>query len=166
MKTSTTGKQRLFRRWLLMLGLLLSVIYLQRPFLKQGGQSSLELAGPRQASQYTPSIAWRTSLNEALARAAQSDKPILIDFTASWCPPCQVMKREVWPSPEVVSLVEKGFVPVLLDIDLPENQAVAQKYGVTSIPSIIVVDARGQVLRQAGFMTASEIRAFLDERDA
>ena len=40
---------------------------------------------------------WRSDLTAALENAAAQDKPVLAYFTAEWCPPCQIMKREVWP---------------------------------------------------------------------
>jgi thiol:disulfide interchange protein len=106
-------------------------------------------------------IAWINDFEQARRLSKETGKPMLIDFTASWCPPCQVMKHEVWSAPEVVALVEKGYIPVLLDIDRQENQTIAQNYSVSSIPAIFVTDAQGRTLRHAAYMTPSQTSEFL-----
>lgn len=106
-------------------------------------------------------VAWKTDFEAALAESAKTGKPILLDFTASWCPPCIVMKKEVWPAPEVGQAVNEQSIPLLLDVDLPQNKALAARYGVSAIPTIILVDAKGEVLRSGGYMTAPEMIDFV-----
>lgn len=107
------------------------------------------------------SVAWRTDFEATLAEASESEKPLLVDFSASWCPPCLVMKHDVWPDPAVSEAVHGGYVPVLLDIDDPKNAPVAERYGIIGVPSVLVVDPGGRVLRRGGYMTTSEVSAFL-----
>jgi len=73
------------------------------------------------------------------------------------------MKHEVWPNSNVIEAANQNVVPVLVDIDLPENRAIAEKYRVQSIPTLIVVDGQGEVLRQAGYMTVTEALDFLSQ---
>ena len=108
-------------------------------------------------------IQWQTNFQTAVAESEKTGKPILVDFSASWCPPCQVMKHEVWTDEEVGKLATDRYVPVLLDIDLPENRPLAQKYQVSSIPDIVVVDSQGQVLKRSSFLTAAQMKDFLQE---
>lgn len=107
------------------------------------------------------SIAWRSDFPAALAESRQTGKPVLLDFTASWCPPCQVLKHEVWPDTQVGQAVTAGYIPVLLDVDVPASQDVARRYGVRSVPSILVVDADGQVVRQSGYRSKGAMLEFL-----
>ena len=60
----------------------------------------------------------------ALATAKREDKPLVLDFSAEWCAPCQRMLRDVFPDPRVADLL-KGFV--FLTIDTDAYPALAQK---------------------------------------
>lgn len=108
-------------------------------------------------------IAWLTDYRAALAESKKSGKPVLLDFSASWCPPCQVMKHEVWPDAEVGAAVAKSFIPVYMDADSTTSAEAAQRYGVSSIPSIIIVDGDGNVLRSGGYMSKASMLEFLNK---
>jgi protein disulfide-isomerase len=109
-------------------------------------------------------IPWRTDFNAALAEAKQSGKPVLLDFSASWCPPCQVMKHDVWPDAKVREAVTAGYIPVAVDVD--KNQGLAARYGITGIPSVLIVDAEGKVLKQGNFMSSGSLLDFLARKPA
>lgn len=111
-------------------------------------------------------IPWRTDFDAALAEAGASGKLVLLDFTASWCPPCQVMKRQTFPSEKVKAAVLAHFIPVQLDIDLPENQHPVERYGISSIPTLVITDAQGMVVDADGFMTESRMLSFLDRNSS
>jgi thiol:disulfide interchange protein len=81
-------------------------------------------------------VPWRASLAEARAEAAKSKKPIVLYFTASWCPPCQEMKENTWPDARVAEAL-KDFVPVKADVDqLPD---LAREFDVRNIPRLQII---------------------------
>lgn len=104
-------------------------------------------------------VAWRTDFAAAATESAEADKSILAVFTASWCPPCQVMKHDVWPDNEVGELANQRFVPVLIDVDV--DTATAERYGIATIPTILVLDSKGAVREQVGFMSRGDMVDFL-----
>jgi protein disulfide-isomerase len=104
-----------------------------------------------------------TSYDAALQTAAQSDKPVLMIFTADWCPPCKMMKRRVWPDGKVASLIEQRFVPVKVDLTDRKPNPLADRYQVQYIPTIVVTDATGSELARGSTMDADAMVAFLND---
>jgi thioredoxin 1 len=66
------------------------------------------------------------------ADVLESDLPVVVDFTASWCPPCRLMK----PVLEELAAEREDLRFVELDVDA--NQAIAARYGVLSMPTFMV----------------------------
>ncbi len=84
-----------------------------------------------------------TSHDAALKEAAASGKPVILVFSAAWCPPCQAMKKSVYPSKEIKPFHDK-FVWAYLDTDVEANAAAASKYGVEGIPHIEFLSSNGK----------------------
>jgi thioredoxin-related protein len=97
---------------------------------------------------------WLTDYKKAQEEAKASNKLLLLDFTGSdWCPPCIMLRKDVFSTREFQDYATKNFV--LLEIDFPrakpqahevtvQNQKLAQHYGIEVFPSVIVLNSDGK----------------------
>lgn len=136
--------------------LVLGMMFLQGPMLKGVFYQAAGIKAP------VSTIAWRKDFDAARVEAKANDKPLLLVFSASWCPPCTAMKHDVWPDAKVSEAVKNGFVPLHIDVDDHRNSDVVARYEIRGIPAVLIVDAQGKVLRQRSFMSRSETLKFLD----
>ena len=95
---------------------------------------------------------WKTEVMEAKG-------PVLVDFWAEWCPPC----RMIAPSIEALATAYSGKAKVgKLNVD--ENPAVAQAFGIRSIPTLLVFQDGKVVDQQIGALPQPRIAEMLDRR--
>ena len=82
----------------------------------------------------------------------QNQKVVLVDFFATWCMPCKMLG----PVLEGVSETVKDYASVV-KLDIDENMDLARKYGVMSVPTMIVVKNGVEAERMVGFRQANQI---------
>jgi thioredoxin-like negative regulator of GroEL len=106
--------------------------------------------------------AFEHKLSDALAKAQTQGKPVIAIFSAVWCGPCQMMKKEVYPS-TVVRPYHDKFVWAYIDADEESNAPDAQKYGVQGIPHIEFLDKDGKSLdKQIGASSPEDFAKTLE----
>ena len=93
------------------------------------------------------------------AEVMEAKGPVLVDFWAEWCPPC----RMIAPSIEALATAYSGKAKVgKLNVD--ENPAVAQAFGIRSIPTLLVFQDGKVVDQQIGALPQPRIAEMLDRR--
>ncbi|WP_374505145.1 thioredoxin [Flavobacterium sp.] len=89
----------------------------------------------------------------------QSDKPVLVDFFATWCGPCQMLAPIL---KEVKANLGERISIIKIDVD--KNQAVAAQYQVRGVPTMILFQNGKPLWRQSGVMSKEDIIKVIVEK--
>ena len=77
-------------------------------------------------------------------KVLKNKKPVLVDFSAEWCPPCQALH------PVLEELAEERNDFLIVTVDIDENPDLADEYEVSSIPCVMVFKDGKEVDRRVG----------------
>ena len=89
------------------------------------------------------------------AEVLEADRPVLVDFTAAWCPPCRVMK------PVLAELAAERDDLRVVQLDVDADQRTAAEYGVLSMPTFILFRDGREVQRLVGARPKRRLEAEL-----
>jgi thioredoxin 1 len=78
------------------------------------------------------------------AEVLESERPVLVDFWAAWCPPCRVM------NPLLADMAAERDDLRIVKLDTDANQDVAARYGVLAMPTFLLFRDGREVLRLVG----------------
>mgnify|MGYP004536307891 FL=1 len=81
---------------------------------------------------------------------------VLVDFYADWCGPCKMLAMEI---EKVASEIDIDIVKVNVD----EEEDIARKYGVMSIPTLILFENGQELKKTIGFMPKDKIKEFIED---
>jgi thioredoxin 1 len=88
---------------------------------------------------------------------ASQRQPVLVDFSASWCGPCKMMA----PALESFAERRRGDLAVV-KVDIDEAPDVAAKYGIRSVPTLMLVKDGRTLAQRPGMMSEPQLAAFVD----
>ncbi|GEM_PF-2547133 len=108
---------------------------------------------------------WATvdDIDRAFAQAAVGHQRVLLDFSAVWCPPCNLLAAEVLHDHDDAAALE-GFQVVMVDADSPDSFVYKDRYDVGGYPTMVVATPQGaEVGRLVGYPGEAEALAWLAE---
>jgi len=91
-------------------------------------------------------------MNDTFTNLIHSDKPVLIDFFATWCGPCQMLAPVL---KEVKDSLGERISVIKIDVD--KNQQLAAQYRVRGVPTMMLFQNGEQLWRQSGVMSKEQL---------
>ena len=97
--------------------------------------------------------------DQAVQIAQQQNKPLLLAFHASWCPPCRDMKRITYHNPKVIK-ISQSFIRVMIDYDT--QKSLVNRYNIQRIPTYVILRSDGSTLESfTGYYSPTDFLAKL-----
>jgi thiol-disulfide isomerase/thioredoxin/YHS domain-containing protein len=107
-------------------------------------------------------VVWSTDVEGSLQKAAAEQRPVLMEFTASWCVYCKRMEKTTFQDPSVASVVNSRFIAIKVDAD--KHKALVKDLAIKGLPAMLVVAPDLQIMdRITGFHTAKALITRLDK---
>ncbi len=91
------------------------------------------------------------------AEVLKSDKPVLIDFWAEWCAPCKMI------APAVAEVANENEAVKVGKVDVDGNPGIASKYGIRSIPTLLIFKGGQVAEKMVGAVSKETIQEFVDK---
>ena len=94
---------------------------------------------------------------ELLAEAKKKNKPIWVDFYATWCGPCKLMAKNTFENPKVGEFSNANYIAYKIDAEKGEGPELADKYQINAYPTIVFLDANGNHIKNSvGYKTPEQ----------
>jgi thiol:disulfide interchange protein DsbD len=109
-----------------------------------------------------PGVSWQPYSDAVMEQARESNKPVIVDFSAKWCTPCRELEDITFRDPSVVKQAQDNFVTVKVDLTTKGNplyEKLVAQYMIKGVPTVVFLDSQGREradLRLVDFIPADQ----------
>lgn len=101
-----------------------------------------------------------SGFEQALKQAKLTGKPIFLNFHATWCAPCKLMKFRTFSQDELAEYLNSNFINVRLDGEEEEGHKLMEQLGLQAYPSTLFIGPEGNLIwGKSGYIGPSELLA-------
>ena len=141
--------------YIILIIIFIGILVLANIFLKKENENKLQEAQSSENKEGEKVEILEVTSKNFEQEVLKSEKPVLIDFYATWCGPCKMLS----PIVEEVAAENEDIKVVKIDIDKEQNIAV--QYEIMSIPTLVVIKDGKEVNRSVGVIGKSDILQLL-----
>ena len=93
-------------------------------------------------------LPWRLDEKAAFLEAAENNKGVMLDISATWCAPCQELEANTFSDPEVYKAITEKYIPLKLDVSDGnlEDDNITKHYNAKTLPAVLFLTADGKEL--------------------
>ncbi|HCM34442.1 thioredoxin family protein [Chryseobacterium sp.] len=125
------------------------------------------------SSLFIAALAWAQGIKfeegnfaSILAKAKKENKLVFIDAYASWCGPCKLMVKNIFPLKTVGDYYNSHFINVKIDMEKGEGVDIAKKYNVKAFPTYLFIDGNGEAVhRTLGYVEEKDFIQFAKDAE-
>jgi len=137
LKTMPSQKTSLFRQFLILVVVGISIVLIQREFSIWLGKRAVD------ESRMTS-----LTIESALALAQKDNKPLMVNFSAYWCSYCRAFEKTSLSDEEVQTTIKERFHYVRLEHTEPSDRKWFDRYQVFGFPTVLIVSPAGEFIDQ------------------
>ncbi len=97
--------------------------------------------------------------NQTFGQIINGEKPVLVDFTATWCGPCKMMTPILH---DLKKVMQEKITIIKVDVD--KNPDVAQSFQIQGVPTLILFKAGSVKWRQSGVIQAKQLQQVIEQK--
>lgn len=86
------------------------------------------------------------SLKEAMQKSRETNKPVMVDMSTSWCGWCRKLKRSTFTDKKAADYYNEHFISIELDAERGEGLELAQQFSVNSYPTLIYLSPDNRLI--------------------
>jgi len=113
-----------------------------------GGTKAVVNSTPKKVNNFAFDFVESNKLQAVLDLAAAENKLVFLDVYTTWCLPCQMMEKDVFTDKTTAAIINKDFISYKVDAERSNGLNVAFQYNVAEYPTILFLDAQGNVLER------------------
>ncbi|MCP9757379.1 thioredoxin family protein [Lacihabitans sp. CCS-44] len=110
---------------------------------------------------------YKGSFDNVIRESKKQKKPIILDFWAAWCAPCQKLDKETFTDKELGAYLSQNYLVYKVDIDTFDGMEIVDRFSIDVFPTMLVYDPKnGQIGKFKGFYPAGYLQKELEKVQA
>jgi thioredoxin 1 len=118
----------------------------QQPQIITQTEEEIIVASESQKAEEQGISFYEGTIQDAFAKAKSENKLVFVDCYTTWCGPCKMLKQYTFKDVILGDYMKENYVSLAIDMETPEGEILAKKYGIEAYPTLLFLDKYGRVV--------------------